>query len=39
MYNPLPIKRTSSFYKNYWEGYSPKLKRDVCFIGQANYDF
>jgi hypothetical protein len=39
LYNPVPIVRSSSFYKNYWEGYSPKLGRDVCFLGQLNYEF
>lgn len=38
MYEPQPIKRNSSFYKNYWEAYSPKLNRDVCYLGQANYE-
>lgn len=39
MYNPTPIKRNDSFKSNYWEGYSPTLKRDVCFLGQINYEY
>lgn len=39
MYQPLPIKRNDNFRSNYWEGYSPKLKRDVCYLGQLNYEY
>lgn len=39
MYNPIPIKRSEQYYSNYWEGYSPKLKRDVDFFGDLNYEF
>ncbi len=39
MYNPLPIKRNDNFRSNYWEGYSPTLKRDICFLGQLNYEY
>jgi hypothetical protein len=39
LYEPLPIKRNESFIKNYWESYSPRLQRDVYFLGQLNYEF
>lgn len=39
MYKPIPIKRREQYYSNYWEGYSPKLKRDVNFFGDLNYHF
>lgn len=39
MYNPIPIKRNDNFRSNYWDAYSPTLKRDVCFLGQLNYEY
>lgn len=31
MYTPIPIKRSTHYGNNYWEGFSPKLKRNVRF--------
>ncbi|MEB1806016.1 MAG: Tn7 transposase TnsA N-terminal domain-containing protein [Bacillaceae bacterium] len=39
MFTPIPIKRNDEFYSNYWEGYSPKLKRDVDFFGDLRYEY
>ncbi|KEP24869.1 hypothetical protein BA70_14805 [Bacillus zhangzhouensis] len=39
MYSPINIKRSSKFGNNYWEAYSPKLKRNVRLFSDLEYDF
>jgi hypothetical protein len=39
MYTPIKIKRSDEFYSNYWESYSPKLKREVNFFGDLKYEY
>lgn len=39
MYSPIPIKRSSKFGNNYWEAYSPKVKRNVRLFSDLEYDF
>jgi hypothetical protein len=38
MYCPVPIKRSTKYGSNYWEGYSPKAKRLVRFFSDLEYD-
>lgn len=37
MYRPIPIKRSMKFSNNYWEVYSPKLKRNVRLFSDFEY--
>lgn len=39
MYSPIPTKRSSKFGNNYWEAYSPKVKRNVRLFSDLEYDF
>lgn len=39
MYKPIAIKRSSKFGNNYWEAYSPKLKRNIYLFSDLEYDF
>lgn len=39
MYSPIQIKRSSKFRNNYWEIYSPKVKRNVRLFSDLEYDF
>ncbi len=38
MYTPLPMKRSSRYGNNYWEAYSPKIKRNVRLFSDLEYD-
>lgn len=38
MYTPLPMKRSSRYGNNYWEGKSLKLKRNVHLFSDLEYD-
>src|SRR5690349_10312224 len=38
IYNPIPVKRSSKYCSNYWETYSPKLKRNIRLFSDLEYD-
>lgn len=38
MYTPIDMKRSTKYGNNYWESYSPKLKRIVKFFSDLEYD-
>ncbi len=38
MYTPIEMKRNTKYGNNYWEAYSPKLKRNVRFFSDLEYD-
>lgn len=38
MYTPIEIKRNNKYGNNYWEAFSPKLKRNVRFFSDLEYD-
>lgn len=38
MYKPIKMKRSMKYGSNYWEGYSPKVKRTVRFFSDLEYD-
>lgn len=38
MYKPINMKRSSKFGSNYWEVYSPKLKRNVRLFSDLEYE-
>lgn len=38
MYTPIAIKRSTHYGNNYWEGFSPKLKRNVSFFSDLEYE-
>jgi hypothetical protein len=38
LYTPIPIKRSTHYGNNYWEGFSPKLKRNVRFFSDLEYE-
>lgn len=38
MYQPVDIKRSMKYGNNYWEVYSPKIKRTVRFFSDLEYD-
>lgn len=38
MYTPIDIKRSTKYGNNYWETYSPKVKRIVKFFSDLEYD-
>ncbi|MFJ7310831.1 Tn7 transposase TnsA N-terminal domain-containing protein [Peribacillus frigoritolerans] len=35
---PIPVKGRSHFGSNFWDAYSPKIKRDVNFYSDLEYD-
>ncbi|WP_025677226.1 hypothetical protein [Paenibacillus massiliensis] len=39
MYSPIPLTKSEKTGVGYWEGYSPKLKRDVTLLGDLEYDY
>lgn len=38
MYTPIPMKRSTKYGNNYWEAFSFKMNRDVCFFSDLEYD-
>jgi TnsA endonuclease N terminal len=38
LYTPIPMKRSTHYGNNYWEGFSPKLKRNVRFFSDLEYE-
>lgn len=38
MYNPIPLNKSQRCGVGYWEGLSPKLRRDVTLLGDLEYD-
>lgn len=38
MYSPVPMKDSTRYGNNYWEAYSPKMKRDVRLFSDLEYD-
>jgi hypothetical protein len=38
MKTPIPLTKAEKV-RGYWEGYSPKLKRDVYFTSDLEYDY
>jgi hypothetical protein len=38
MYSPIPMKRSSKYGNNYWEVFSPKLRRNVRLFSDLEYD-
>lgn len=39
MYTPHSIPLQKQFYNNHWQSFSPKMKRDVSFSSQLNYEY
>jgi hypothetical protein len=38
MFQPIPMKRSTKYGNNFWDGYSYKLKRDVHFFSDLEYE-
>lgn len=38
MYSPIEMKRSMRYGNNYWEVYSPKLKRNIRLFSDLEYD-
>ena len=38
MYKPIPLNKSQKCGVGYWEGFSPKLRRDVTLLGDLEYD-
>lgn len=38
MFTPIPLSKSEKTGIGYWEGFSPKLKRDVTLLGDLEYD-
>ncbi|CAM2777569.1 hypothetical protein PASE110613_00180 [Paenibacillus sediminis] len=38
MFTPIPLSKSEKCGIGYWEGFSPKLRRDITLLGDLEYD-